>query len=107
MSFDLVVRGTGYFGGAAGTGGDKFEASEQGGRDLSVQILYFDVRQKAGLLQRILDKLDGERSDIKTAYVSQATLSAISEIGVLHHPTQHRVQMENMAMGNYALYRFR
>ena len=106
MDFHLVLRGTGYRGGAAGMGGDEIPASIKPVGDLNEAILYIDKTMGVGFIKSVIERLNDTRSDVKVAYISSGSLKFIDEFGVVLCDTlKHKQQVQKIGPGVYALYR--
>ena len=102
--FIVKMRGTTYFGKAAGTGGDEYDCSTLATDELSEEIRYWDMTEKTG---GFFASLFGLRSGgkIKIGYVSKNTYNSMDELGIVLFKPNDAPTMERKPAASYALYR--
>lgn len=102
MQFDLQLKGTTYFNQPAGTGGDKYKASDAPDETYSERVLYLHITQEG-----FWGWLGYDTRRVQEAYMRPMDVDALETLGiVLFDPMRHRQQIERLGAGAYALYRF-
>ena len=102
--FKVKMRGTTYFGKAAGTGGDEYDCSTLATDKLSEEIRYWDMTEKTG---GFFASLFGMRSGgkIKTGYISKSTYNDLDGLGIVLFKPNDEPTMKQKPAASYALYR--
>ncbi len=102
--FKVKMRGTTYFGKAAGAGGDDYDCSEIATDKLSEEIRYWDMTEETG---GFFASLFGIRSGgkIKIGYVSTSTYNDLDSLGIVLFKPTDGPTMEQKPAASYALYR--
>jgi len=98
------MRGTTYFGKAAGSGGEDYDCSDIPTGDLTEEIRFWDMTEKTG---GFFASLFGLRSGgkIKVGYISNATYEALDSLAVVLFKPNDQPTMKNKPAATYALYR--
>lgn len=100
--FKLKMRGTTYFGKAAGVGGDEYDCSDIPDGKLSEEIRYYDTRKASSGLWSLFGKRGNE---IKIGYISKGSYSMLDELGIVNFKPQDGPKMKSKSHAMYALYR--
>lgn len=102
MIFKVKVRGTTYFGKAAGIGDQDHDCSELAEGDLTEEIRYWDMTKASSGLWSLFGKRSGE---IKRGYISKASYSHFEDMTVVLFRPSDEGTIKTKPMATYALYR--
>lgn len=102
--FKVKMRGTTYFGQAAGSSNEEYDCSDISAGKLSEEIRYWDMTKQTG---GFFASLFGQRSggEIRTGYISKTDYNALDDLTVVLFKPNDGPTMARKPAASYALYR--